>query len=145
MIINDSIEIASIVGADGVHLGLKDGDLLYARRILGKEAIIGATAHNLMEAQMAWAAGADYLGCGAMFGSKTKRRTVALTIEKLTEICEKLPIPVVAIGGINCENMMQLKGIGIAGAAVVSAIFDQEDIRTATAALDTVMTKMMQQ
>lgn len=128
LIINDSIKIAYKSGADGVHLGLDDGNLLYARRVLGKNAIIGATAHNLYEAQSALAAGADYLGCGAVFDSTTKTNTVPLPIENLTEICRQIPLPIVAIGGINAENAMKLKKTGIAGIAVVSALFGQENI-----------------
>lgn len=142
LIINDSVEIAYRSGADGVHLGLDDGDLIYARRILGERAIIGATAHNLHEAQTAWAAGADYLGCGAVFGSATKKNIVPLSIDELRRICNKIDIPVAAIGGINAENIMKLKNTGIAGVAVVSAIFAQEDIRVAAALLNGIIENM---
>lgn len=136
LIINDSVEIAYKSGADGVHLGLDDGDLIYARRVLGENAIIGATAHDFNEARTAWAAGADYLGCGAVFGSNTKHDTVPLPIHELKRICNGIEIPVVAIGGINAENIMKLKNTGIAGAAVVSAVFAQEDIHIAAALLN---------
>lgn len=139
LIINDSVEIAYKSGADGVHLGLDDGDLLYARRVLGENAIIGATAHNFNEARTAWAAGADYLGCGAVFGSNTKHDTVPISIGELKSICNGIEIPVVAIGGINAENIMKLKNTGISGAAVVSAIFAQEDIRISAALLNDII------
>lgn len=142
LIINDSIRIAYKAGADGVHLGLTDGDIIYARRVLGENAIIGATAHNLHEAQAAWAAGADYLGCGAVFGSPTKKNTVPLSIEELNRICTQISVPVVAIGGINAENAMKLKGSGIDGIAVVSALFSQNDIQLAAAALRDILDKM---
>lgn len=142
LIINDSIRIAYKAGADGVHLGLTDGDIIYARRVLGENAIIGATAHNLHEAQAAWAAGADYLGCGAVFGSSTKKNTVPLSIEELNRICTQISVPVVAIGGINTENAMKLKGSGIDGIAVVSALFSQNDIQLAAAALRDILDKM---
>lgn len=144
LIINDSIKIADQAGADGVHLGLEDGDLLYARRVLGEDAIIGATAHNLHEAQAAWAAGADYLGCGAVFQSSTKKDTVPITLEELKEICVKIPIPVIAIGGIDYINMMQLSGTGIAGVAVVSALFAQDDIKTSAMTLSGILTKTLE-
>lgn len=142
LIINDSVQIAYKSGADGVHLGADDGDLIYARRILGEKAIIGATAHNLHEAQAAWAAGADYLGCGAIFNSPTKKNTVPLSIDTLGEICMRIPIPVVAIGGINYENIMQLKGSGVDGVAVISDLFATNEIRTTAAALKDVVIKM---
>ncbi len=142
LIINDSVRIAYKAGADGVHLGLTDGDIIYARRILGENAIIGATAHNLHEAQAAWAAGADYLGCGAVFGSPTKKNTVPLSIDELNRICTQISLPVVAIGGINAENAMQLKGSGIDGIAVVSALFSHDDIQLAAAVMRDIVDKM---
>lgn len=141
LVINDSIRIAYKAGADGVHLGLTDGDIIYARRVLGEKAIIGATAHNLHEAQAAWAAGADYLGCGAVFGSPTKKNTVPLSVEELKRICTQISIPVVAIGGINAENAMKLKDSGIEGIAVVSALFSQNDIQLAAAVLKDILGK----
>lgn len=142
LIINDSIRIAYKSGADGVHLGLTDGDIIYARRILGEKAIIGATAHNLHEAQAAWAAGADYLGCGAVFGSSTKKNTVPLSFDALKIICTQISIPIVAIGGINAENAMKLKDCGIDGIAVVSALFSQDNIQLSAAVLRDILDKM---
>lgn len=131
LVINDSVRIAYKCGADGVHLGLEDGDLIYARRILGENVIIGATAHNLYEAQAALAAGVDYLACGTVFASPSKRNRVDIEMNELEEICEKIKIPIVAIGGINEENVMKLRGRGLSGAAIVSSVFGCKDIKTA--------------
>lgn len=135
LIINDSVELALKSGADGIHLGQSDGDIKKAREILGDNAIIGATAHNVNEAVSAFKSGADYLGCGAVFGSSTKNNTVPLSFDELKKICENVSIPVAAIGGINQENISLLKNTGISGAAVVSAIFAENDIQSAAAAL----------
>lgn len=135
LIINDSVELTKKSGADGVHLGQSDGDIKKAREILGNNIIIGATAHNVNEAVGAFRSGADYLGCGAVFGSSTKNNTIPLSIDELKKICGSVKIPVAAIGGINLENISMLKGTGISGAAVVSAIFAQNDIQSASAAL----------
>ena len=122
------MELAYETGADGVHLGLDDTDLTEARRILGDSAIIGATAHNAEEAKAAEAAGADYLGCGAVFPTATKAVKNRLTYEELSRITANVKIPVVAIAGITADNVIQLKGSGIAGAATVSGIFAAADI-----------------
>lgn len=135
LIINDSVELALKSGADGVHLGQSDGDIKKARKVLGNNAIIGATAHNVHEAVIAFKSGADYLGCGAVFGSSTKNNTIPLSFDELKKICENVSIPVAAIGGINMDNISKLKGTGISGAAVVSAIFAENDIQSATAVL----------
>lgn len=131
LIINDSVEIARLSGADGVHLGQSDTDISEARKILGEGKIIGATAHNKEEAVKAFEAGADYLGAGAVFPTGTKSDTVPLSFDELKRICSAVEIPVAAIGGINAENITKLEGTGISGAAVVSAVFAQEDIRLA--------------
>ncbi len=131
LIINDSVEIARLSGADGVHLGQGDTDISEARKILGEGKIIGATAHNKEEAVKAFEAGADYLGAGAVFPTGTKSDTVPLSFDELKRICSAVEIPVAAIGGINAENITKLEGTGISGAAVVSAVFAQEDIRLA--------------
>ena len=130
-IMNDSVEIAIAVDADGVHLGLDDGDLKAARELLGEGKIIGASTHNVQEALSAQAQGADYLGCGAVFGSTTKTDISSITPEILAQVTSAVQIPVVAIGGINRDNISVLNGCGLAGAAVVSAIFAQKDIRAA--------------
>lgn len=130
-IINDNVEIARLTGADGVHVGLSDMGIERARKILGPDAIIGASAHNAAEALAAQAAGADYLGCGAVFGSATKTDAATLPFSELQAICSHVDIPVVAIGGIQSENISKLAGSGIVGAAVVSGLFAQPDITAA--------------
>ena len=127
-ILNDNVALAAQCGADGVHLGQEDMDPAEARRILGPDAIIGVSAHNVAEAKAAVAAGADYLGCGAMFATTTKTNVTALPKETLRAICAAVPVPVVAIGGIHKDNILQLKGSGADGVALVSAIFGAEDI-----------------
>lgn len=123
LIINDSVSVCAAAGADGVHLGQGDADPKEARRILGGNAIIGVTAKTVEQAQRAEADGADYLGSGAVFGTSTKADAVKMDIETLREIAATVSIPVYAIGGINAENISQLRGSGIYGAAVVSGIF----------------------
>ena len=123
LIINDSVSVCAAAGADGVHLGQGDADPKEARRILGGNAIIGVTAKTAEQAQRAEADGADYLGSGAVFGTSTKADAVKMDIETLREIAATVSIPVYAIGGINAENISQLRGSGIYGAAVVSGIF----------------------
>ena len=132
LIINDNVELAAKVGADGVHIGQSDMELAHAREILGPDKIIGVTAKTVEQAKAAEAGGADYLGSGAVFGSTTKKDAIPMKHELLEEICHSVKIPVVAIGGITAENVLQLKGRGIAGVAVVSGIFACEDIETGT-------------
>lgn len=123
LIINDSIDVAVAAGADGVHLGQGDDNILKAREILGRKKIIGISAHTVEEAMDAQNNGADYLGVGAVFGTATKKDAGIVTYEILKEICEAVTIPVVAIGGINSDNIMKLAGSGVAGVAVISALF----------------------
>lgn len=130
-LINDNVELAIEIGADGVHLGQSDMDVAKARQILGRGAIIGATAKTVLQAKTAQEKGADYLGSGAVFGTTTKEDAVSLSREKLIEICESVTIPVVAIGGITTHNAAQLQGCPIAGIAVVGGLFAQKDIRKA--------------
>lgn len=127
-ILNDNVALAAQCGADGVHLGQEDMDPAQARRILGPDAIIGVSAHNVAEAKAAVAAGADYLGCGAMFATTTKTNVTALPKETLRAICAAVSVPVVAIGGISKQNLLSLAHCGEAGVALVSAIFAAEDI-----------------
>ena len=134
LIINDNINVALKSGADGVHLGQTDGDPKSARQILGENAIIGVTAKSVSQAKAAEASGADYLGSGAMFVSPTKPNAKALSMSELREICTSVSIPVCAIGGINEENVTSLRGSGIKGIAVVSAIFGSENVSGITAA-----------
>jgi thiamine-phosphate pyrophosphorylase len=133
LIINDRIDVAAAVDAAGVHLGQKDGDITEARRILGKNKIIGMSAHNVREAAEAEEKGANYLGAGAVFGSSTKTDASLLTFETLKDICHEVTIPVTAIGGINSKNIFQLSGTGISSVAVISAILGSRDIMQAAA------------
>lgn len=130
-IVNDSVELAAAVDADGVHLGLDDGSIEEARKALGPDKIIGASAHNPEEALAAQRAGADYLGCGAVFASVTKSNIRPITPAILKAVTDVVSIPVVAIGGISKENIARLNHCGLAGVAVVSAIFSQPDITAA--------------
>ncbi|MCL2106105.1 MAG: thiamine phosphate synthase [Oscillospiraceae bacterium] len=143
LIINDRVDLALACGAAGVHLGLSDGSLREARALLGPRAILGATARTAEQALAAEAAGADYLGCGAVFGSATKTDAVAMAPETLRAICGAVKIPVAAIGGITRENVTQLAGRGMAGFAVVSALFGAADIETAARELRTEAEKIL--
>lgn len=135
LIINDNVEVAVKSGADGVHVGITDQPVEEIRKRTGKDFIIGATAKTVEQAQKAEAAGADYLGVGAVFPSPTKQNAIRITTEQLKEICGAVSIPAVAIGGISLENAEEIKGGGMAGIAVVSAIFAAEDIQAAAADL----------
>lgn len=135
LIINDSADIALQVGADGVHVGIEDAPVAEIRKKAGADFIIGATAKTVLQAQAAEAAGADYLGVGAVFPSPTKQNAIRITIEQLKAICGSVNIPAVAIGGIGLRNMDELAGGGMKGIAVVSAIFAAEDIKSAAAQL----------
>ena len=137
LLINDRVDIALAAGADGVHLGQEDLPLPEARPLLGPDRILGATAHTVDEALRAQAEGADYLGVGAMFPTGTKTDTVPTSADTLKAICAAVSIPVVAIGGVNAQNLPTLAGTGIAGAAVVSAIFSQGDLTVAARTLRT--------
>ena len=130
-IINDDANLAVSCGADGVHVGQDDMDPKEARKIIGSDMILGVSAHDVEEAEKAEQAGADYLGCGAIFGSSTKTNVHAMTPEILKNIAESVKIPIVAIGGITEENLPELKGLGLAGAAVISAIFAADDVKAA--------------
>ncbi|MDE6092794.1 MAG: thiamine phosphate synthase [Ruminococcus sp.] len=129
LIINDDYRVALESGADGVHVGIEDTEVAEIRKNVGSDFIIGATAKTVEQAQKAQEDGADYLGVGAVFQSPTKTNAIRITPEKLTEICNIVDIPVVAIGGISLENIHKIKDCGQSGIAVVSALFAQEDIR----------------
>lgn len=127
LIINDRPDLALRAGADGVHVGLSDMGIQKAREMLGADFIIGGSAHNPEEALEAQKAGADYLGCGAVFGSTTKTNVSCLPFDTLCQICESVQIPVVAIGGIRPDNVHELSGSGIAGVAVISGLYAAAD------------------
>ncbi len=122
LIIDDRIDVAMAVGAEGVHLGQTDMPVNIARRILGDKFIIGATAKTVEQAVEAYENGADYLGVGAIYPTTTKVKTIITSTEMLDKICKAVPIPVNAIGGLNKNNIDVLNGIDIAGICVVSAI-----------------------
>lgn len=130
-VINDNVELAKEIDADGVHLGLSDMAIQKARVLLGPDKIIGATAKTIEQAKMAQQAGANYLGSGAIFGTTTKKDAKPMTKELLQKICESVEIPVVAIGGIDAENVADLRGLPISGVAVVSGIFAKKNKRRA--------------
>ena len=130
-IVNDNVEIAIQCGADGVHVGQTDMEAGHVRQMVGDKMIIGVSARTVEEALAAQAAGADYLGVGAMFSTSTKLDAHVLGYQTLKDICTAVRIPVTAIGGINEENMMRLSGSGVDGVALVSAIFAAADIEAA--------------
>lgn len=126
-VVNDSVEIALAIDADGVHVGQSDIRGRDIRALIGPDKILGISAGTVEEARAAEAAGADYIGVGAVFGTSTKKDARNLSVEKLREISDSVEIPVVAIGGIGRGNIRELTGSGIDGVAVVSAIFAAED------------------
>ncbi len=127
-VINDNVEIAASVNADGVHVGQSDMEALDVRRRLGPDKIIGVSAQTVEQALKAQEHGADYLGVGAVFPTGSKADAVEVRHETVKAICEAVDIPVIAIGGITKENVKDLAGSGICGIAVISAIFAQDDI-----------------
>lgn len=135
LIINDRIDIALSMGAQGVHIGQSDIPASVARKIIGRDMLLGVSASFLPEAIRAQDDGADYLGVGAMFPTGTKSDAAAVSMNELQKIRKAVNIPIVAIGGINKENASQLIGIGINGLAVVSAIISQPDIKQAATEL----------
>lgn len=128
LIINDRLDIALAVGAAGVHLGQDDLPCAVARRLLGEDFIIGVSAHNPAEAVQAVSEGADYLGCGAVFGTATKHDVAKLGLENLRAIRKAVPVPMVGIGGITADNYAEVLATGADGAAIVSGILAQDDI-----------------
>lgn len=128
LLINDHVEIAKKSGADGVHVGQNDMEAGKVRALVGDGMLIGVTARTVEQALAAERAGADYLGVGAVFPTATKQDTRPVSYALLKEICAAVHIPVVAIGGIHKNNILELSGSGVAGAALVSAIFSAEDI-----------------
>lgn len=143
LIINDNVQVALACNAAGVHVGQQDMEAQNVRALLGKNKIIGVTAKTVEQAQKAEQAGADYLGSGAVFGTLTKPDALPMTMERLRDITQSVSIPVVAIGGIEEHNLMMLKGSGVAGAAVVSAVFAAEDVGAATKTLRALADEMV--
>ena len=145
LIIDDRIDIALACDAAGVHVGQSDLPVSYARRLLGPDKIVGATAKTVPQAIEAYVQGADYLGVGAMFPTTTKVVTILTAPATLTEIRHTVPIPVVAIGGLNRGNMDILKDTAADGIAVVSAIMKAEDPRSAAEELKKHMIELREQ
>ena len=127
-VINDNVELAKKIDADGVHVGQSDMNVPDVRSIIGKDKILGVSAQTVEQALLAERQGADYLGVGAVFATSSKDDEDSVSYEVLKNICAAVKIPVVAIGGITSENVIQLKGSGIAGISVISAIFAKDDI-----------------
>lgn len=134
-IVNDNVELAVKIGADGVHVGQSDMAAKDVRALIGKDKILGVSAQTVKQALEAQKCGADYLGTGAVFPTGSKDDAQVLGVQTLKEICSAVNIPVVAIGGISKDNILELKKSGIAGVSVISAIFAQNDIVVATAEL----------
>ena len=136
LIIDDRVDIALSVGAEGVHLGQSDMPISTARKILGDDFIIGATTKTVPQALEAYEQGADYLGVGAIYPTSTKVKTVLTSTETLDAICKAVPIPVNAIGGLNKDNIDILKGITIAGICIVSAVMNADNPKQAAIELN---------
>lgn len=143
-VINDNVEIAVRMNADGVHVGQDDMEAGNVRALIGPDKILGVSAQTVEQAVLAEQQGADYLGVGAVFPTGSKDDAVDVPLETLKAICEAVSIPVVAIGGITLENTPELAGTGICGIAVISAIYAQKDIREAASALKKVTAETVQ-
>lgn len=143
-VINDNVEIAREMDADGVHVGQSDMEAGNVREVLGPDKIIGVSAQTVEQAVLAEQRGADYLGVGAVFPTGSKADAEDVPMETLKAICQAVSIPVIAIGGISAGNISKLAGSGICGIAVISAIFAKPDIRAAAAELRSLAEKMVQ-
>ena len=135
LIIDDRVDVALAVDAEGVHMGASDMPVYLARKLMGEDKIVGATAKTVPWAKEACEQGADYLGVGAIYPTTTKVKTVLTSVETLNNICKAVPVPVNAIGGLNKGNIDVLKGIQIAGICVVSAIMKADSPQMATSEL----------
>lgn len=142
-VINDNVSLAREIDADGVHVGQSDMEAGSAREILGTGKIVGVSAQTVEQALLAEKNGADYLGVGAVFPTGSKDDADDVGFDTLKAICSAVHIPVIAIGGIGANNVMQLKGSGICGIAVISAIFAQRDIAAATKELRLLTERMV--
>ena len=143
-VINDNVNIALAMDADGVHVGQSDMEAGDVRAKLGPDKIIGVSARTVEQALLAEQRGADYLGVGAVFHTDSKADAAEVSHETLKAICEAVHIPVIAIGGISKKNIMELSGTGICGIAVISAIFAQKDIKNATKELKALTKQMVE-
>ena len=142
-VVNDNVDIAVRMDADGVHVGQSDMEAGDVRALIGPDKILGVSAQTVEQAVLAEKRGADYLGVGAVFPTGSKDDAVEVSFETLKAICEAVSIPVVAIGGITPENTKELAGSGICGIAVISAIYGQKDIYEATVSLKKVTGEMV--
>ena len=142
-IVNDNVDVALACGADGVHVGQEDMAAGEVRRRVGADMILGVSVHTVEEARQALRDGADYLGLGAVFPTGTKTDVDQMPHDTLRAICEAVDVPVVAIGGINQDNILQLSGSGVDGVALVSAIFSAKDIEGACQRLRALSEKMV--
>ena len=135
LIIDDRVDVMLAADAEGVHVGAEDMPVETARKLIGKDKILGATTKTVEAARKAYAEGADYLGVGAIFPTTTKVKTILTSTETLSDICKEVPIPVNAIGGLNAGNLDVLKGIDIAGVCAVSAIMKADSPKEAAEAM----------
>lgn len=142
-IINDNVDVAIAVDADGIHIGQSDEELISVRQKVGKDKIIGVSTQTVEESVLAQKNGADYLGVGAVFSTSTKLDALTVSHSNLKEICSTVDIPVVAIGGITTDNILDLKGSGVAGISVISAVFAQPNITKATEQLCEITKEMI--
>lgn len=142
-VINDNVELAKEIDADGVHVGQDDMNASNVRQIIGNDKILGVSVQTVEQAILAEKQGADYLGVGAVFSTSTKSDAVEVPYEMLQKICSAVKIPVVAIGGINKSNIKNLAKSGICGIAVISAIFAEKNILEATKELKNIVKKMI--
>ena len=143
-VINDNIDIAVKVNADGVHIGQKDTEAGYVRAVIGEDKILGVSVQTLEQAIIAEKMGADYLGVGAVFSTSSKADADDVSCETLKAICDAVNIPVVAIGGIGANNILELTGSGICGVAVISAIFAADNIQKSTTELKNLTKQVVQ-
>jgi len=142
LIINDNLNVCQACDAAGIHIGQDDMSVIEVRRILGPDKIIGVTAKTVEQAETAVKGGADYLGSGAMFGSSTKSEAKPMTLKEFQYIRQAVDVPIVLIGGIDAENIHELKNSGAQGAAVVSGIFAKADVKKAAEELKTLSLKI---
>lgn len=143
-IVNDNVEVAIACKAGGVHVGQEDMEAGRVRKLIGEDMILGVSAHTVEEAQKAVENGADYLGLGSVFPTNTKSDVDVMKRETLQAICSAVDVPIVAIGGINKDNLSSLKGSGVDGVALVSAIFSAENIEEACRELRKLSEEMVQ-
>lgn len=142
-IINDNVDIACQINSDGIHVGQRDMEAGNVRSLIGKDKILGVSAQTVEQALLAESQGADYLGVGAIFHTGSKSDADDVSFDTLKAICEAVSIPVIAIGGINTNNVMELAGSGICGIAVISAIFAEKNIKEATSHLKELTSQMV--